>query len=1070
MKNFIILLSAIFMLLYVSTFSVIAGVPICKLAVTISKIKTNCYGSCDGKLTANPSKGTLPYSYVWSNGATTKQISGLCKGSYTVTVYDGAGCSKIIIATVTSPPVVKITVVQTNVKCKGECNGSLTASASGGSGSGYKYRWSNHSTLACINNLCKGTYTLTVTDSKGCTAKITKTITEPAKLLALSTSKSSCSICNPCNGKVTANPTGGIAPYHYEWSTGGTTRTLIGLCPDTYTVTVTDKNGCVKSCQATIPGSCCNIDLTLSSTENTKCKPCNGTASVLATGGSNYLYIWSSGATTEIAEGLCAGEYHVTVSSPGCAAVTDTIIVEEIITPADTPVISGNSTFIAGDSTTLNTALIPGAIYCWENLSNGDWDTVGFTGFSGILTSFTSLAFNSIGIPYVAFQDGFNGPNTVMKFEGGAWSNVGSAGFGGSSSDQSLAFDGDTAYLAYTHNDLGGYACVRKFDGINWVPVGPLDFSLGSVQYTSLAINNGIPYVAFEDYGNSNAATVMKFNGSEWDTVGIAGFSIVEASSTKLVFHNNTPYVAFVDITNSSKTSVMKFDGTDWVAVGAVDFSEGSANFLSLAFDGDIPYLAYQDNFNGDKTTVMKFDGGNWVNVGSAGFTPNVAYHQSLAISNGTPYVAFLDGDNGDKTSVMKFNGSDWVYVGAAGFSNSLAFYQSAAFNGTELYVAFVDGAYENRVTVMKRQTCISDADSLVVTEAGTYVVTVTNENGCTATSQPFIVSEITEPPGITVVDGCNLPCCSASLTIKGIDESQIVSVHWEVDQLSDEYDLRSCFDISFIDITNTDTVLNNICSGDYKVTVYLLNGDSLIYEGTIVSGTISPFLYTVYISCYNDCTGDVFSLSGFAQDVSLVDANGNSMFGVMCPDTNYIYTSLDIFGCEETTNVSVPNVPQLVADCIYIEDIQEQEATLSDLTSGGTPPYSYLWSTGQTDESVIVPLPSPYSVTVTDYFGCVATSTCLNGNSKLAPHVKAIAKNIYSIFPNPFTEGFTIKYSGDDEFKVTVTDPRGSIVYSGSGLSKQAEIGRTLAPGIYLVAIESTYGYRAYQKVIKTQ
>ncbi len=298
------------------TINVAPAIVNCRLKTTISNTKTTCFGSCDGTLTANPSLGTPAYSYLWSNGQTTKTITGLCKGAYTVTVTDSKGCTVVKSCSVSSPTKITVGSAFVNVKCKGSCTGSITANPTGGSGTGYSYLWSNTATTKTISGLCKGTYTVTVTDSKGCTGTLVKTITEPAKVLAVTVSKTGCSTCAPnCNGTATANPTGGVTPYTYLWSTSATTKQITGLCGGSYTVTVTDKNGCTAVCMTTIPSTCCNISLIPYVTPNGKCTPCNGAISVLPSGGSgSYHYQWSTGGTTASINHLCEGSYTVTVT------------------------------------------------------------------------------------------------------------------------------------------------------------------------------------------------------------------------------------------------------------------------------------------------------------------------------------------------------------------------------------------------------------------------------------------------------------------------------------------------------------------------------------------------------------------------------------------------------------------------------------------------------------------------------------------------------------------------------------------------------------------------------------
>jgi hypothetical protein len=146
----------------------------------------------------------------------------------------------------------------------------------------------------------------------------------------------------------------------------------------------------------------------------------------------------------------------------------------------------------------------------------GAWQTVGTAGFSAGITSYTSLAIDSTGTPYVAFSDVANGQKaTVMKYASGSWQTVGTAGFSvGEAGDTCLTIDSaGTPYVAYGDGfPSGGRATVMKYAGGAWQPVGTPSFSESGVRCTSLAIDStGIAYVAYVDGGNGNKATVMRF-------------------------------------------------------------------------------------------------------------------------------------------------------------------------------------------------------------------------------------------------------------------------------------------------------------------------------------------------------------------------------------------------------------------------------------------------------------------------------------------------------------------------------------------------------------------------------
>ncbi|QQR96123.1 MAG: T9SS type A sorting domain-containing protein [Bacteroidota bacterium] len=152
-----------------------------------------------------------------------------------------------------------------------------------------------------------------------------------------------------------------------------------------------------------------------------------------------------------------------------------------------------------------------------------------------------------------------------------------------------------------------------KFDGSNWVNVGPVGFTTNSADYASLAFSNsGEPYMAFIDGTQNSHVSVMKFNGSSWALVGNAGFSTGTSHYPSLAFSNTgEPYVAFKSSFNNSQATVMKYDGSAWVAVGSTGFSSGWADYTSLAFNSSgVPYVAFEDINNSYRATVMKFGNG----------------------------------------------------------------------------------------------------------------------------------------------------------------------------------------------------------------------------------------------------------------------------------------------------------------------------------------------------------------------------------------------------------------------------------------------------------------------------
>lgn len=165
-------------------------------------------------------------------------------GTYTVTLIttSAEGCRDTIRKTITVIPKISATGSSKSVLCNGDCNGIAFANAINGT-QPYTYFWNGGSVNDSIFNLCPGTYTVTVTDSNGCTSTKTITVTEPPALIL--DAAATPAYCNgKCIGSATASAGGGNGGYSYTWSNGATTAYINKLCIGVYTVTVTDINGC----------------------------------------------------------------------------------------------------------------------------------------------------------------------------------------------------------------------------------------------------------------------------------------------------------------------------------------------------------------------------------------------------------------------------------------------------------------------------------------------------------------------------------------------------------------------------------------------------------------------------------------------------------------------------------------------------------------------------------------------------------------------------------------------------------------------------------------------------------
>ncbi|RXR21632.1 PKD-like domain-containing protein [Flavobacterium stagni] len=317
-----------------ATFTITQPPPL--VANLVSQTNVLCAGAATGAITVAVTGGTpnalpLDYSYSWTgpNGftATTRDLSGIVAGVYSLQATDAQGCTVTLAVTLTENPQLQITYTTTPITCYGANDASFAVTISGGVGP-YQYTWDNLSTALNQTNLAAGTYTITVTDAVGC-IQITSIVIPEAPLFAVTPVVTPVSCYGANNGSIQLNFVGGIAPVSLIWSDGstaGTTRN--NLPPGVYTVTITDSKPCqiVRTFIITEPQP---LVLSAQITDALNCtQPNSGAIDLIVNGGTPpYTYQWTNGATTEDLTLLTNGTYAVQVTdSRGCVQQAQYVI------------------------------------------------------------------------------------------------------------------------------------------------------------------------------------------------------------------------------------------------------------------------------------------------------------------------------------------------------------------------------------------------------------------------------------------------------------------------------------------------------------------------------------------------------------------------------------------------------------------------------------------------------------------------------------------------------------------------------------------------------------------------
>ncbi|MBW8050232.1 MAG: T9SS type A sorting domain-containing protein [Cytophagales bacterium] len=283
-------------------------------------------GNGQGAVDITVSGGTTPYTFTWSNGATTEDISGLSAGNYTCQITDINGCILNLSATVTNAvgSLIMDTSIVTDEIC-GNGQGAVDITVSGGT-TPYIFTWSNGDTTEDISGLSAGNYTCQITDFNGCIINLSATVTNAAGSLILNSSIVTDEICGNGQGAVDISVSGGTTPYTYLWSNGATTEDISGLSAGNYTCTITDINGCVINISENVLNQTGTFSLDTIIVTYEICGNGQGVIDITVSGGiSPYTYAWSNGATSEDINGLSAGNYSVVITDNSGCIINQTV-------------------------------------------------------------------------------------------------------------------------------------------------------------------------------------------------------------------------------------------------------------------------------------------------------------------------------------------------------------------------------------------------------------------------------------------------------------------------------------------------------------------------------------------------------------------------------------------------------------------------------------------------------------------------------------------------------------------------------------------------------------------------
>jgi gliding motility-associated-like protein len=913
------------------------------MTVAFTKINDSCFGECQGRITAAVANGTSPYTLHWSNGTTGIRDSNLCAAIYTVTVTDSFSCTISAIDTVTQPVLLSAAIASINDSCFSQCNGRAVASGTGGSAP-YTYLWSNGATGTTDSNLCVGIYTVTVKDANGCTAIKKDTITQPINLSA--TNMDTDVTCfGLCNGKANVIPSGGTAPYTYQWSNLATTEEVTSLCAGLYSVTVKDHNGCTAAPthQDTIHQPS-QLTIAVTNAVNDSCFGlCKGSITVAAAGGTTaYTYTWSNGGNGTTINGLCAPvTYTATVTDKNlCTATVSQAISQPAQLVADT--LSTHQVSCSGGNDGAITLLVSGGTYPYSYT----WPQI-VAPTDSIATSLTAQTYTptikdaygcnvtlsvvitqpALLAPYIQTLDSIN---CSGQTNGSVTVNA-----NGGTQPYSYALDGSGTYQAsgtfpgltagpHTVTVQDAHGCVSTIP-FNIYEPAPVTSSIIST-FNNLCFDscNGVitvqgsggvpPYEYAIDGGPfSNSPTFTNLCANPTYTISVQD-------------NHTCPATLLVDSITQPSAIVPQF-----VSAIQPTCNNGTDGSFIVTASGGTPGYTYSS------------DNGAFQSSGS--FSPETAGNHLVTVKDGNGCTDTLTVIVPNPPASSTFD-TTVTEVTCPGGNNGAI---NLTINGalTPYTFSWSPGG--------------ATTQNIANLTAGTYVVTITDGHGCRVFGPDSI--PVTQPGPITATDVMTPVSCfndsDGCITVSPAGGTSPFTNSW-----------------------SNGSTLSNPCgfaAGSYNDTLTDANGCQYIDAGIAVTQPthIGILVDSVtLVSCIGYSNGAIYlSDTGGTPGYTYAwtpAGNTNPLTGLATG--SYTVTVTDAHHCTDTMTIAVglnsPMVLNANKSNVLCPPLQNGSVTLS--ITGGSPAYQYIWSNGAMTSSISGLAVGIDSVTVTDSRGCM--------------------------------------------------------------------------------------------------
>ena len=919
--------------------------------ISFTNTPPSCFGACDGKLILRPQFPTAtPITAVWSNGVTHVGIVGpdtlknLCAGLYTVTTTNLNGCVETFTANLGQPQVLLANGSSSSVTCNGSCNGSATVAPTGGT-IPYTYSWlsasstPSTSTTTTIGNLCPGVITMTVTDSKSCTANYSATIIQPPAV-TLTVTKTDLICGSLCDGTASVTATGGIGPFSYTWApSGGNASQATALCAGIYTCTVTNNGNCIRTITVNI-SSPPTLTATPTQTDVLCNNVCSGAINLNPSGGTGaYSYAWSPNiSNTVTAINVCDGVYSYTLTDAALCTYTNTVTITEPL--ATTLTIASTSISCNGACDGTATATMLGGVgpytFTW---SPGNPTGQGTNAISGLC------------------------PGTYTL----------------NSRDFNLCLKTQTVLISHPAPILPvvtstSLTCNAVCNGvINSVPTG------GTAPYTFTLQSSGAPITTNPPYTNLCAGlyTVVVRDASgciatrtvnllqpnpitlSLTTTTINCFNTCNATISTIVNGGSPSYTYSWSTGATGSSLINQCAGAYSSTVTDVNGCRANANVTVTSIpDLTVSIVPTNPNCNGQCTGIAT------TNV--SGGTPNY----TINLNNGSSGNIIPNLCQGTYTAtVTDFNGCVKTQTVAIVTPPAITLTTT---NGTVSCAGSCDGTvsvtasggtagyFYNWNSTPSQTTTI--ASGLCV---GNYVASVTDALGCIASA----AASVAQPTVLTASIGNIIPSCNICIggaTAAGIGGTGPYTYSWSPGGQTIANPSNLCIGIQTVVVTDSKgcTTTQTVLINQTVITVITTSGNTLTCNGVCngvatanPAGGLLPYTYT-------------WTPAPVAPIQNTQTANG------LCAGTHTVIVS-DANGCSSTNTVSFVNPPAITLTVTHTDVSCNGlcDGTASAVATGGSGAFSYLWQPGNLSTANISGLcAADYTLVATDNNSCSQT------------------------------------------------------------------------------------------------